>query len=233
MPDLPADDMIDIPEIAQSNFSTPFVKLVKEKNEYKKAVQAYLACMSFADDCIGEVLNSLNNSAYKNNTIVVLWSDHGWQLAHKNRWEKFSLWHQATNAPMIISYPIMAEKGKSASSAVSYLDIYPTVLDLLNIKKPTSLEGESLMPLLKSANAIKKTPAVVTYPRGSYSINTEEWNYIKYKDGSEELYNHKTDLKEFKNLAKDPKYASIMKDFQKYIPQDHLSKTEKISVGAE
>ena len=217
MHELPEDDMQDIPDIAKTNFSSEFTKLVRQKGELKNAVQAYLACMSFADACVGEVLKSLENSPYRDNTIVVFWSDHGWQLGHKNRWEKYSLWHQATNAPFVVYVP--NQKGGVCNEAVSYLDIFPTLLDLMRFKKPDFLEGDSFSKQVKTPTKKRKTPAVITHPKGNHAVVLGDWHYIHYQDGTEELYNHKTDPKEFNNVAQAPQNKAIKESLKKYIPR--------------
>jgi arylsulfatase A-like enzyme len=216
MHELPENDMQDIPDIAKTNFSSEFTKLVRQKGELKNAVQAYLACMSFADACVGEVLKSLENSPYRDNTIVVFWSDHGWQLGHKNRWEKYSLWHQATNAPFIVYVP--NQKGGVCNEAVSYLDIFPTLLDLMGFKKPDFLEGDSFSKQVKTPNKKRKIPAVITYPKGSHAVVLGDWHYIHYLDGSEELYNHKTDPNEYKNIALNSENKALIEKLKQHLP---------------
>lgn len=201
LPECPANDMDDIPAIAQTNWSSPFVKLVKEKNQWKNAVQGYLACMSFADDCVGRVMKALDKSKYRDNTIVIFVTDHGWQLGHKNRWEKFSLWHQATNAPLVIRYPEMKSAGQVCNKAVSFIDLYPTITDIIGIEKNQANQGISLLPWLENPKLDRTVPAIITYPEKSYSLVLDNWNYIQYSDGSEELYDHNIDPHEFKNLA--------------------------------
>lgn len=220
MPAFPAPDMVDIPEIAQSNWSTPLFKKMVEKGEWKKAVQSYLACMSFADDCVNHVLSSLENSAYKDNTIVIFWTDHGWQLGHKYRWEKFALWKQATNSPMIIKLPGKDFQPATCKRQVSYLDIYPTVVDLLGEEMPSYLDGNSLVPLINDPEMEWNIPAIITYPRGNHSVVLNDWNYIHYEDGSEELYYHIEDPTEFTNLAGKPEYRELMDSLKKFIPQN-------------
>lgn len=207
LPEVPGDDMEDIPEIAQTNWSSPFVELVKEKGQWEEAVQGYLASMTFADACVGRVMHALEESVYAENTIVLFWTDHGWQLGHKNRWEKFSLWHQGTNSPLVIRYPGMGTAGQVCSEAVSFLDLYPTILDLLMIPQREILQGETLVPWLEDPSLEKETPAVVTYPGGNHSVVLGNWNYIRYEDGSQELYDHGADPREYHNLAGDPQYG--------------------------
>ena len=217
MHELPEDDMEDIPTIAKTNFSTSFVNLIKEKGELKNAVQGYLASMSFADACVGNVLNALKNSKYADNTVVVFWTDHGWQLAHKDRWEKFSLWNQGTNSPMIVRTP--DKKRGEFVPPVSFLDIYPTVVDLLGLDIPSYLEGESLLPYIEDTQLERENPAVVTYPKGNHAVHYKHWNYIHYINGEEELYNHITDPNEYNNIASDPQYKALIEQLKRHIPE--------------
>ena len=143
-----------------------------------------------------------------------MWSDHGFQLAHKYRWEKFSLWQQATNAPLIIKYPNMKNKGIASNQAVSLLDLFPTVLDLSGIEKPKFLEGTSLVPLLKDRNYVRKEPVLVTYEKGNVSARKNEWNFIQYIDGSEELYNHKSDPHEFRNIINSVENVAVVNELK-------------------
>ncbi len=214
IPELPEDDTDDVPQIAKRNFSSNFVDHVKAKQQLQKATQGYLASISFVDACISEVLKGIENGPNKDNTIVVLWSDHGWQLAHKNRWEKFSLWNQATNAPLVIKYPNMKHEGIATNQAVSLLDLFPTVLDLSGIEKPEFLEGESLKSLLENPNYTRKEPALVTYEKGNISAHKNEWNLIQYKNGAEEMYNLKSDPHEFNNIINEEGNESIKNELR-------------------
>lgn len=220
LPEVPKDDMNDIPAIAKTNFSTSFINLIKEKDEWKKAVQGYLACMTFADDVIGDVLRALNNSKYKDNTIVILLTDNGFQLGHKDRWEKYSLWRMATNVPLIIKTPDQ-NNGKICNKAVSFLDIYPTLLDLLSIEKPKHLEGYSIVEWLKNPNKERNIPAVITHEKGNVSIVLDNWNYIRYKNGAEELYDRSNDKFEYNNLANKSEYNNLKNKLSKFIPVDN------------
>lgn len=219
LPNVPEDDFDDIPKVAHANFSTDFfLNGVKAKGEWKKAVQAYLACMAYADDCVGIVLDALEKSPYKDNTVVVLWTDHGWQLGHKHRWEKFSLWRQGANAPLIFKVPNL-KAGKTSTRAVSFIDIYPTLSELCGLPDRKGLEGQSLVPLLKNPTAPRKIPAIITdTTRPDYSVVLDQWNYIRYFDGSEELYDHSKDPGEFTNLANNPEYAAVKKKLAEWIP---------------
>ncbi len=212
-----ADDMQDIPDFAQTNFASRFVSLVEEKKQLLPAVQGYLASMSFADACVGEILKGLENSKYKDNTIVVLWSDHGFQLGEKRRWEKYSLWTLATSAPFMVYVP--NQKAAITKTQVSYLDLYPTILELLGESIPSYLEGKSFVEVLNKPKSKRTTPAVVTYPKGSHAVIMDNWHYIQYADNSRELYDNDKDPHQFTNLATDFKYSSVMNDLSKHIPK--------------
>lgn len=219
LPEVPEDDMEDIPEIAKRNSSTDFVNLMKEKEEWRNGVQAYMACMTFADDCVGHVMEALKSSQYADNTIVIFWTDHGWQLGHKDRWEKFTLWHQSTNSPLVIRYPGMRTAGKVCSEPVSFLDLYPTILDLAKLPQREILQGRTLMPWLEDPALEKETPAIITNSRDNHSVVWKNWNYIHYRDGSEELYDHDTDPREYHNLADMPEHRQLMDRLKAMIPE--------------
>ncbi len=225
LPEWLETDMDDIPASAQSNFSTDFVGLIKKKNQLRLAYQAYLASMSFADECIGNALKALSEGPNTNNTIVILFSDHGFQLGQKKRWEKYSLWRLATNAPLIIQYPNMRNKGVTCNIPVSLMDIHPTILQLTGITPEENLECESLVSLLGDPYAERYNPAVITHEEGNNSVIFEKWNYIKYKNGEQELYNHETDIQEKINLAKNIDNEQIILSLQKFIPKVKIKQT--------
>jgi iduronate 2-sulfatase len=213
------DDLDDIP-LAGKFWS--FLKkdyLIRKGQNSKKILQAYLACVTFVDAQIGRVLDALKKSPYANNTIIVLWSDHGWHLGEKHHWTKFSLWNEATISPLMISAPGM-QKGALCNRAVELLDIYPTLVDLCNIPPPPQkLEGHSLKPLLKKPNAKRQWPAISTLGKNNHAISLDNMKYIRYFDGSEELYNHIADPNEWNNLAKNPEYAEQKKNLAKWLPK--------------
>ena len=215
----PYEDIKDLPKVSQSNFSTPLAKrVVAEPEQWKKAIQAYLASTSFADAAIGEILKGLEKSPHKDNTIVVLWGDHGWQWAQKFRWEKFSLWHKGTNTPFIIKVPGM--QPVVVNDQVSLLDVWPTLMTLMEMKTEEKLEGNDLTPLMKDPNTTWEKPAVITYEATSNAVRYKQWNFIKYKDGSIELYDISTDPLEHNNLANDKKYSDIIQKLEKWVPAE-------------
>ena len=216
VPYLPPDDFDDIPAVARTNWSTPLFRAMRDRGEWQRAVQAYLACVSYADACVGVVLDAIDRSPHRDNTIIVLWSDHGWQLGHKDRWEKFSLWRQGTQSPLIIAAPGFTPG--VTRRAVSLLDIAPTLCELIGLPPVTHWEGTSLVPQLRDPLAPRQVPAVVTHMPGNHSVVFDDWNYIRYSDGSEELYHHRDDPAEYTNLIMTPGAETIVARLTPYLP---------------
>jgi len=191
---------------------------VVENKEWKKAVQGYLASVSFADAQLGRVLDCFDASGYANNTIIVLWSDHGFHLGERETWEKFTLWEESTRVTFIMVVPELTKPGAWCGRPVSLLDIYPTLIELCGLKGKPELEGQSLMPLLRDPNAPRKEPAITTYGPNNHTVRTERWRYIRYVNGDEELYDHKNDPDEYTNLADKKKYEPIKKKLAVWLP---------------
>ncbi|MCM2679063.1 sulfatase [Echinimonas agarilytica] len=230
LPELADDDMQDIPQIAQTNWSSGFARLVKSRpDEWRRAMQGYLASTSFADAAIGKMLTALENSDYKDNTIVVLWSDHGFQLGHKDRWEKFTMWRQGANAPMIIKVP--GQAAKMVQEPVSLVDIYPTIVSLLDLPVGQQLSGHDLTPLLSTNSDAWPHAAVITYQQGNHGILRDHWNYIRYQDGTEELYDHRSDPNEQRNIVNQPSSKAIVQKMQQWIPDVQIPQDEYIPGG--
>ena len=152
------------------------------------------------------------------NTIIVLWSDHGFHLGDKQHWAKRTLWEESTRVPLLISGPGI-KPGNECKEPASLLDLYPTLVELCNLSKNDRLEGISLVPQLNDPNAARKHPAITSSYFGNHSIRTRDWRLISYEDGSKELYDHRTDPDEFVNLAKDPKSQSVIKRLAKWLPK--------------
>lgn len=193
----------------------------------KKLVQGYLACVSFMDAQLGRVLDALDNSKYAKNTIIVLWSDHGQHLGEKRSWRKQDLWHESTSSPMLWVVPGVTKAGSTSNQPVSLMDIYPTLTDLCNVPAMKDFDGISLLPQLKDGNAKRNVMAITTWSYGSHAVRGERWRYIRYYDGSEELYDGDNDYGEHNNLAGDPKYATIIEEMKKQLPVDIFKPNEK------
>ena len=193
---------------------------VLQHKQWRKAVSAYLASISFADACVGRLLEALDRSAHAQNTIVVLWSDHGWHLGEKLHWQKFTLWEEATRVVLMMVAPGVTRPGLRSQRPVSLLDIYPTLVDLCGLRPKADLDGRSLRPLLVNPAASWDRPALTTHGRNNHALRTERWRYIRYSDGTEELYDRHKDPMEWTNLAGKPEFSRTKRDLAKWLPKD-------------
>ncbi|MCD6392459.1 MAG: sulfatase-like hydrolase/transferase [Planctomycetes bacterium] len=219
LPTIKEDDLDDVPPIGRKMSGGRDHRNVIKYNQWRKAVQGYLASISFTDECIGRVLDAFDKSAYTDNTIIVFWADHGWHLGEKLHWRKFALWEEATHNPMMFVVPGLTKAGGRCRRPVNLIDIYPTLVDVCGLTPKAELEGVSLKPLLLNPQAKWDRPSLTTYGRGNHSVRSERWRYIRYSDGTEELYDHDADEMEWTNLASDPKYARVKKDLAKWLPK--------------
>ena len=227
LPTAPPSDLDDVSDVsydfAQTGFMPPMEihQWAVEENKWAEGVQAYLASVSFADAMVGQVIDALDRSGRADNTIVVLWSDHGWHLGEKLRWRKHTLWEESTRVPLIVVAPGVTTAGSRSSRAVSLLDLFPTLAELAGIEAPENLEGTSLVPLLMNPDAEWNRPAISTHHFGNHAARSERYRYIRYHDGSEELYDHDTDPNEWHNLADDPDYADVKSELAAWLPTDN------------
>jgi len=191
---------------------------VQKYDKFKEAARGYLAAMSYADDCIGVILDGLAKSKYADNTIVVLWGDHGWYLAEKLRYRKTLLWEEAARCPLMIKAPGVTEPGKRCERVVNLMDLYPTLIDLCSLPEKKDISGRSIKPLLENPEKKWDYPTLTTYKKGNHAIRDERWAYLRYADGGEELYDHENDPMEWTNLAGDSKYDDVKNRLAKWIP---------------
>ncbi|MFV0592216.1 MAG: sulfatase [Draconibacterium sp.] len=227
MPEITTEDMKDLPEgatelLKPTNwFWDGMVKAEKQDSTaYKDYVQAYQACASFADEMIGKIIDALDKSPYKDNTIIILWSDHGFHLGEKQHFEKFALWEKTTHIPFIVIAPGLTKPGMTIEKPVDMTSIYPTLCELCGLEIPKHTDGFSLVPLLKDPST-EIPPALMTYMKGNHAICTERWRYIQYADGTEELYDHLKDPNEWNNLAQKGESKKIIEGLKKYIPKEN------------
>lgn len=218
LPEVKEDDLADVPEAGQKMGVSSDHPRILENKAWKSVVQAYLASITFADDCIGRVLDALDDSPLAKNTIVVLWSDHGWHLGEKLRWRKSTLWEEAGRCVLIIRAPGTTKAGTVCDAPVNLIDLYPTLIELCGLPPKEDLEGVSLVPLLRDPAAAWSRPSLTTYKRGNHAVRSERWRYIRYADGSEELYDHQNDPREWTNLAGDPKFSAIKAELAPWMP---------------
>ncbi len=193
-----------------------------KSGRWKEAVQGYLAAGAFCDAMVGRLMKGFDESAYKNNTIVVFWGDHGWHLGEKQHWRKFALWEEATRAPLFFVAPGVTKPKSTCERTVDFMSIYPTLCELAGLEIPGHNEGVSVVALLKNPAAAWDKPALTTHGKDNHGVRTERWRYIRYADGGEELYDHAADPQEWKNLAQDPAQAAVMRDLRKHLPQKNV-----------
>jgi len=192
---------------------------IHENNLTSSYLQAYRACVSLTDHCIGQVLDALKEEGLEENTIIVFLSDHGVQKGRKNLWHKRTLWEATAQVPMIIKAPKNARPLR-VDVPVGMIDIYPTLCDLAGLDKPEHLEGLSLTGLMKSGKASKqRKPVLTSHGPGNFALRDSRWRFIRYADGSEELYDHNVDPDEHTNLAGNPEYAPVIAKFSPLIPK--------------
>ena len=222
LPDIKQDDLNDIPKYALNLTSLHHIEPPQEwiviNKEWHHLVQSYLASIAFVDDQVGKVIRTLEKSPYKDNTIIVLFGDNGFHMGEKERWAKQTLWEESTRIPLIIAGPGI-KPNQICNKPIQLLDIYPTLLELCGMKKDIKLEGHSLVPLLKSPNSDWPYMARSSFGPGNYSIRSEMYRYIRYNDGSEELYDHKSDPNEWNNLSNNPEMKDVIKMHSVFIPE--------------
>jgi|TARA_B110000467_G_scaffold163917_1_gene191265 arylsulfatase A-like enzyme len=233
----PLDEIPDL-EILENDLEDALVharrgwhKFVLENKEWKHVIQAYLASISFADAQVGRLLDALEESGKADETIVVLWSDHGMHIGEKENWEKFTLWEEATRVPFFVKAPGVTKPGSVVSQAVSLLDLYPTLVDLAGFEIPDHCDGASVVPLLEDPNAEREHSALTsfTYPgnKTGHALRGNRYRYIYYEWNSlEELYDHDSDPNEFTNLAYDPTLAGVIEQFR----NEMVSRVSRVSV---
>ena len=216
-----ADDLNDIPTIGLQINDLPMMpstEWAKKSGEWKKIIQAYLACVSYVDYELGRVLKALKESEHASNTVIVLWSDHGYRLGEKSTFAKHALWETATKVPLIFAGPNIP-KGKVIDAPVELLSLYPTLLELSNLPVYTRNEGISLVPMLHDQKKEEESFALTTYGMKNHAIRTKDYRYIQYEDGSEEFYDHKKDSNEWVNEAKNPIYRNEIEKLKMFLPK--------------
>jgi arylsulfatase A-like enzyme len=194
-------------------------KQIVDKGVWKEAVQAYLSSISFLDAQVGRLIEAFESSEYANNTIIIFWSDHGWHLGEKEHWRKFALWERATRVPLFMVAPGLTKANQQCQRTVNLMDMYPTLIELCGLPKKSDIEANSLVPLLKNPQSKWDHPSVMTWGRNNHAVRDERWRYIRYADGTEELYDHDRDPHEWTNLAKDAKFDTVKKGLAVHLPK--------------
>jgi uncharacterized sulfatase len=239
LPYAPADDRQDIPTAGFAH-NCPVPNYGLDEPTLLAATQAYYACVSFVDAQVGRLLATLDRLQIADETIVVLWSDHGYHLGeHQGIWQKRTLFEQAARAPLIVRAPGAAGRGQACRRIVEFVDLYPTLGALTNINIPDDLPGRSLQPLLEDPLAKWDGEAVTQILRPAdqrlpepvmgCSIRTARYRFTEWGEGKYgvELYDHHADPGEFHNLAIEPdeRAAAVIKGLRARLRQKASGKT--------
>jgi arylsulfatase A-like enzyme len=239
LPQSPKSDLDDLPEnfLGINDYAVaPTHAEVVEYGKQRSLTRAYLASISFVDHCVGIVLDALKSSPHAENTLIVLWSDHGFHLGEKQHWAKRTLWEESTRVPLLFAGPGI-KPGAACPQPASLLDIYPTLVELCSLPANPHVEGLSLVPQVNDPATSRKKPAITSAYFGNHSIRSRDWRLIVYEDGAEELYDHRNDPDEFHNLAGDPTHKAIRDQLARWLPKEAApefkAKSERFRVRAK
>ena len=224
LPPVKEDDRADTPQFSwylHWHLPEPRLRWVKENDQWRNLVRSYLACTSFIDAQVGRLLAALEETGFAENTVVVLWSDHGYHLGEKIITGKNTLWDRSTRVPLIFAGPGVRD-GVRCPHPAELLDIYPTLIDLCDLTPRDDLEGISLVPQIEQAGPPRTRPAITSHNQGNHGIRSERYRYIRYADGSEELYDMQEDPNEWTNLAEDADMAPILDEHRRWLPEIDL-----------
>lgn len=194
---------------------------------WRKHLQGFYAAISYVDEQIGRVLDALERGPNRDNTIVVFMADNGWHTGEKNHWSKSAPWEQSCHVVFAISAPGLPRQ--VSATPVGLIDIYPTLLALTGLAKPTTnaLDGVDLTPVLRGKSRLRGAPVLSTVDRGIHSIRDERFRYIRYPNGEEELYDHDSDRWEWRNLTGDPQFAAVKARLARFLPQEDAPGIER------
>jgi arylsulfatase A-like enzyme len=224
------DDLEDLPKAARwlATHRGEHDYIVKN-GLWKKCLQAYYASISYVDEQIGRVLDALEASPNRDNTIIVFAADNGWHTGEKNHWSKFYLSELASRVVFAIAVPGMP--AQVCQTPVSLLDIYPTLVSLCGLSGPSNhkLDGRDLSALLRGDTADRGAPVLSTYGRGNHSLRDHRFRYTRYRDGAEELYDHENDPHEWTNLAADSRFAAAKARLAAWLPEVNAPEVEYAS----
>jgi arylsulfatase A-like enzyme len=230
LPAVRDDDRSDTPRFSwylHWNLPEPRLKWVREAGQWRNLCRSYLASIQFVDAQIGRILTALEKTGHTDDTIVVVWGDHGWHLGEKGITGKNTLWERSTKVPLIFAGPgvsaAIQKDGAQCSRPAELMDMYPTLAELCGLPEPPGMEGISLVPQLKDAAAPRERPAITSHNQGNHAVRSDHHRYIRYADGSEELYDHRTDPNEWTNLVADAagksQHAATVAEHARWLPK--------------
>jgi arylsulfatase A-like enzyme len=229
-PGVKEGDLDDVPPMGQKIARNRYFPHIQQHQQWKQGIQAYLASIHFADAMLGRVLAALEKSPHRDNTIVVLWSDHGWHLGEKEHWQKFTGWRVCARVPLIVRVPKGApalpegtRAGGICTRPVSLVNLFSTLTELCAVPAKPDIEGLSLVPLLRDPSAPWPHAALthLDMPE-NYALSTERWRYIHYRDGGEELYDIDADPHEWTNLATKPEHTAKLAEMRTLAPNNPI-----------
>ncbi|TWT75250.1 Choline-sulfatase [Allorhodopirellula solitaria] len=231
-----ADDLDDLPPAGRKRGPNRYFEHILQEDQWKRGVQGYLASIAFADAMVGRVLDALEQGPNADNTIVVLWSDHGWHLGEKQHWQKYTAWRLCSRVPLIIQaprgvpgLPQGTTAGQICDQPVSLASLYSTLTDIAGLPPKEGSTEPSLVPILKDPESAWPHVAITHLQRpNNYGISGKRYRYIHYDNGDEELYDIQMDPYEWTNLADDPAFAAqkaslrarAPHDFAQFVPAD-------------
>ena len=199
-------------------------------DSYLDFIRSYAACVSFTDAQIGQVLDAVDANVRFQNAIIVLWSDHGFHLGEKNHIEKFGMWEKTNHIPFIVVAPGVTAPGTVCEQPVDLSVLYPTLLELAGLEPCDECDGTSIVPLLRDPDREWKQPALMTYQRGNHSVRSQRWRFIRYADGTEELYDHSIDPQEWVNLAERPEWEPVLNEHRAWLPESNAEPVGDLTV---
>ncbi|MBL9180046.1 MAG: sulfatase-like hydrolase/transferase [Verrucomicrobiaceae bacterium] len=219
-PGFKEDDLDDLPPAGKKLGPNRYFEHIRKQGQWKQAIQAYLASIHYADAMLGRVLDALEHGPHRDNTIVVLWSDHGWHLGEKQHWQKYTGWRICTRVPLIIRVP-GGKAGVVCDQPVCLTDLFHTLADLCGLPAPENISTHSLAPLLQNPGAPWPHAAVTQLNAPEeYAVSTRTWRYIHYRNGDEELYDIANDPHEWANLAAKPEHAAKLTELRAFAPRN-------------
>jgi arylsulfatase A-like enzyme len=223
LPPFLENDLDDVPPagVKMAGQDDDYKKFL-ESGRWKAAVQSYLATCAYTDMNVGRLIDALDKSPIADNTIVVLWGDHGWSLGEKKHFRKFALWEEPTQMPYVWVVPGMTKAGTRSSAPVDLMSVYPTLCELAGLKIPENVEGVSLTPLFENPYRHWAIPAITTHGRGNHAVRSDRWRYIRYANGDEELYDHSKDPHEWTNLSTDSKLNPVKTRLSAWLPNEEV-----------
>jgi iduronate 2-sulfatase len=196
------------------------------KAKQRELIHGYYACVSFVDSLVGRLLDNLEQLGLTENTIVVLWGDHGFHLGDHGQWGKHTNMEQATRSPLIIVNPAAQKKGIKTSNSSGFIDIYPTLCELAGLPIPGSIHGRSLVPMLERPDTKVRNGAISMFRRKGlrYAYRTARYRYVEWIGKNEviarELYDYETDPLEKVNLAADERSKSLMEQLAQQLREE-------------